>query len=164
MLRKRPHLETVTSRTTRPARPGDGVGKAYEYVSRGEFERLRASGGFLETAEVHGDLYGTPKDAVEQALAGGKDVLLEIDPQGARQVKGLIPGAVTIFIEPPDWDTLEARLRVRGTEDEIRLARRLESARRELAGAGDFDHRVVNDRLEQALEQVNRILEQVMKR
>jgi guanylate kinase len=99
---------------------------------------------------------------VEDALAGGKDVLLEIDPQGARQVKALVPEAVTIFVDPPDWETLEARLRDRGTEDEARMARRLESAQRERAGAGDFDHRVVNDQLEQAVEQVNRILEQVM--
>ena len=154
----------MTSWTTRPPRPGDGKGKSYSYVSREAFEELRDGGGFLESAEVHGDLYGTPKDDVEEALASGRDVLLEIDPQGARQVKRLVPDAVTIFVDPPDWETLEARLRARGTEDETRLARRLDSARRELAGAGDFDHRVVNDRLEQAVEQVNRILEQVMSR
>ncbi len=150
---------TVTSRTTRPARPGDGVGKAYRHVSRDEFERIRAGGGFLEAAEVHGDLYGTPKDEVDAARAAGSDILLEIDPQGARQVKVLVPDSVTIFILPPDWNTLEARLRARGTEDENRLTRRLDSARRELAGAGEFDHRVVNDRLEQAVDQVIRILD-----
>lgn len=133
-------------------------------MSREDFARLRDEGGFLESAEVHGDLYGTPREAVEAALAAGRDVLLEIDPQGARQVKRLVPTAVTIFVDPPDWETLEARLRARGTEDEDRMARRLESARREIAGAGDFDHRVVNDRLEEAVEQVNRILEQVMER
>lgn len=152
----------MTSRTTRPPRPGDGRGKSYEHVSRDAFEELRSAGGFLESAEVHGDLYGTPKAEVERALAAGRDVLLEIDPQGARQVKRLVPAAVTIFIDPPDWETLEARLRARGTEDEARMARRLDSARKELAGAGDFDYRVVNDQLEQAVEQVNRILEQVM--
>ncbi|MGH2786170.1 MAG: guanylate kinase [Actinomycetota bacterium] len=162
LLRRRPDLVTVTSRTTRPPRPGDGKGKSYEHVSREAFERHRADGGFLESAEVHGDLYGTPKDEVERALAVGRNVLLEIDPQGARQVKGLIPGAITIFVDPPDWETLEARLRARGTEDEARMARRLASARQELADAGDFDHRVVNDQLEQAVEQVNRILEQVI--
>ena len=162
LLRRRPDLATVTSRTTRPPRPGDGKGKSYEYVTREAFEQLRSAGGFLESAEVHGDLYGTPKAEVENALAAGRHVLLEIDPQGARQVKRLIPAAVTIFVDPPDWGTLEARLRARGTEDETRMARRLESARRELEGAGDFDHRVVNDRLEQAVDQVNRILERVM--
>ncbi len=162
LLRRRPELATVTSWTTRPPRPGDGKGKSYSYVSRESFEQLRAGGGFLESAEVHGDLYGTPKRDVEEVLAAGRDVLLEIDPQGARQVKRLVPGAVTIFVDPPDWTTLEARLRARGTEVEARMKRRLESARRELAGAGDFDHRVVNDQLEQAVEQVNRILEQVM--
>jgi len=159
LLRRRPDLATVTSSTTRPPRPGDGVGKAYRHVSREDFEKTRSAGGFLETAEVHGDLYGTPKGEVDEARRAGRDILLEIDPQGARQVKALVPEAVTIFILPPDWNTLEARLRARGTEDEARLNRRLDTARRELAGAGEFDHRVVNDQLEQAVEQVIRILE-----
>jgi guanylate kinase len=164
LRRLRPDLVTVTSRTTRPPRPGDGVGKSYDYVSRDEFDRIRASGGFLESAEVHGELYGTPREAVEGLLTGGRNVLLEIDLQGARQVKAQRPDAVTIFLEPPSWGTLEERLRTRRTEDDQALRRRLETAQAELAAAGEFDHRVVNDQLEQAVEQVDRILERVMKR
>ena len=151
-------MRTVPSRTTRAPRPGDGTGKSYAYVDRGEFERLRAQGRFLESAEVHGELYGTPRDEVEALRKGGHDVLLEIDVQGARQVKAAVPEAVSIFVEPPSWEELVARLRRRGTEDEAKLQLRLETARRELAEAPWFDERVVNDDLEEAVEAVNRIL------
>jgi len=150
----------VVSRTTRAPRPGDGTGKSYVYVDRKEFERLRAGGGFLESAEVHGELYGTPRDEVDRILVDGRDVLLEIDVQGARQVKAHVPEAVSIFVEPPSWDELIARLERRGTEDEAGMRKRLETARHELEAAGGFDHRVVNDELETAVEEVNRILEQ----
>ncbi len=109
---------------------------------------------------VHGELYGTPREPVERLLGEGRDVLLEIDLQGARQVKAQRPDAVTIFLEPPSWEALEGRLRARRTEDDERLRRRLETAEEELAAAGEFDHRVVNDQLERAVDQVNRILEQ----
>ena len=99
---RHPELATVTSLTTRSPRPGDGVGKSYDYVTRDHFERLRRAGSFLESAEVHGELYGTPKRAVEEALEAGRDVLLEIDPQGARSVKELVPDAVTIFVNGYD--------------------------------------------------------------
>jgi guanylate kinase len=148
----------VRSWTTRPPRPGDGAGKSYEHVTRSEFEALRDDGRMLEWAEVHGQLYGTPREAVEQQLAEGLDVLLEIDVQGAKQVKAGIPGAVTIFLEPPSWEVLEERLRSRGTEDDAALARRLETARRELSDAGGFDHRVVNEDLAEAVDEVDRIL------
>jgi guanylate kinase len=164
ILRRRPELATVTSVTTRPPRPGDGVGKAYRHVSREEFVGLRDAGGLLEWAEVHGELYGTPREQLDDLLAGGKTVVLEIDVQGARQVKAAHPEAVTIFIEPPDWATLEARLRARGTESSEKTRGRLETARRELDEAPGFDHRVVNDQLERAVEEVNRILERVMTR
>ena len=124
-----------------------------------EFERIRAGGGLLESAEVHGELYGTPKAEVETTLASGDDVLLEIDVQGARQVKAAVPESLSIFVEPPSWEELVARLRRRGTEDEAGLQRRLETARRELDEAGWFDDRVVNDDLERAVESVNRILD-----
>jgi len=109
---------------------------------------------------VHGALYGTPREEVERLLGEGRDVLLEIDVQGARQVKELVPGSVTIFLEPPSWEALERRLRDRGTEDEPTMRLRLETARHELENAGMFDHRVVNEDLERAVEQVDRILEQ----
>jgi guanylate kinase len=150
----------VASRTTREPRPGDGAGKSYEHVSRDEFEALRSGGKLLESAEVHGALYGTPREDVEGLLFEGKDVLLEIDVQGAHQVKELVPGTISIFLEPPSWEVLEARLRGRGTEGPEAMRRRLETARRELAEASRFDHRVMNDDLETAVEEVDRILEQ----
>jgi len=150
----------VTSRTTRRPRAGDGAGKSYAYVTREEFEAERAAGRLLESAEVHGALYGTPREEVEHLLAEGRDVLLEIDVQGARQVKAIVPEAVTIFLEPPSWEVLERRLRDRGTEDPAALQRRLETARHELEEASIFDHKVVNDDLERAVKQVDRILEQ----
>jgi guanylate kinase len=128
-------------------------------VTRKEFEALRAEGRLLEWAEVHGDLYGTPRDEVERLLSEGREVLLEIDVQGAKQVKTAMPEAVTIFLEPPSWEVLERRLSGRGTEDEPALRRRLETARRELADVGEFDHRVVNDDLAEAVGEVDRILE-----
>ena len=148
----------MTSLTTRPARAGDGRGKSYEYVSREDFQRRREAGELLEWAEVHGELYGTPRAAVETLLGEGKDVLLEIDVQGAHQMKAAFPDALSIFVEPPSWRELEARLARRGTEDAAGLRKRLETARRELEEAGAFDHRVVNDQVERAVEEVDRIL------
>jgi guanylate kinase len=124
-----------------------------------EFEAAAAAGGFLESAEVHGNRYGTPKTPVEEALAAGRNVILEIDVQGARSVKKARPDAVAVFIEPPSWEVLEKRLRGRGTDDPAVVARRLANAREELAAAPEFDERVVNDRLEDAVDQVDRILE-----
>jgi guanylate kinase len=151
----------VVSVTTRPPRPGDRGAKAYRHVSREEFERLARSGALLEWAEVHGELYGTPRAELEAALAAGRDVALEIDVQGARQLAAALPGTVRVFVEPPSWEALEERLRARGTEDEERMRARLATARRELEAAGEFDRRVVNDDLERAVEEVDRILEEV---
>ena len=158
LLARRPDLATVTSWTTREPRRGDGSGKSYEYVRREDFERLRTAGGFLEWAEVHGELYGTPRDAVARLLADGRTVFLEIDVQGAQQVKRHYPAALTIFIEPPSWEELEERLTKRGTEDPAGLKVRLATARRELEEAVHFDRRVVNDQVEQAVAEVDRIL------
>lgn len=120
---------------------------------------MDARGEFLETAEVFGaNRYGTPRPPVEKALADGRPALLEIDIQGARQVKRAMPHAVTVILVPPSWDALEARLRGRGTEDPAALERRLATARQELALAREFNHRVVNDDLEDAVAQVDRIL------
>ena len=148
----------MASRTTRRPRPGDGEGKTYDYITREAFEDSLRAGELLESAKVHGELYGTPKHEVERLLADGKDVLLEIDVQGARQVKESVSDAVTIFVEPPSWKELVERLQRRGTEDEAGLRLRLDTARRELVEAGSFDHRVVNDDLDEAVEAVNRIL------
>ena len=127
-------------------------------MTREEFEALRDAGRLLEWAEVHGELYGTPRDDVERLLAEGREVLLEIDVQGAKQLTAAMPDAVTIFLEPPSWEVLERRLESRGTESGAALARRLETARRELEDAPGFDHRVVNDDLAEAVNEVDRIL------
>lgn len=120
---------------------------------------MESRGEFLETAQVFGaNRYGTPRPPVEKALAEGRPVLLEIDVQGARQVKKAMPEAITIMLVPPSWEVLEARLRGRGTEDAAALERRLATAKSELALAETFDHRVVNDDLEDAIQSVVRIL------
>ncbi len=113
---------------------------------------------FLEHAEYAGNQYGTPRKPVEDWLAQGRDVILEIEVQGARQVKAARPDAVTIFVEPPSWDSLVDRLTKRETEDPEALARRLARAKEEMAAAGEFDHRVTNDDLEVAAAEVVRIM------
>lgn len=158
-MRRRPGVFLSVSATTRPARPGEVDGRDYRFLSPAEFETARARGEFLETAEVHGHLYGIPRGPVEQALLEGRDVIVAPDVQGARSVKAAVPEAIAVLVEPPSWEVLEARLRARGTEDEAQLARRLQVARAELAAAGEFDARVVNDDLEDAIAQVLRILE-----
>ena len=143
------HFENIhlsISATTRPKRPGEIDGVHYYFMSHEEFDRLVAEGEMLEYAVVHGEnKYGTPRAPVEQALAEGKYVLLEIDLQGARQVKVAMPSADLVFIAPPSWEELVERLRGRGTESAEEQARRLETAHVELAAQGEFDHVVIND-------------------
>jgi len=144
--------------TTRPPRPGERDGREYRFVSDQAFDELVASDALLEWAEVFGHRYGTPAEDVERARAAGRDVLLEIDVQGARQVKQRAPDAVLVFLVPPNREELERRLRTRGTEDERTLARRLAEAERELTEASWFDHVVVNDDLERAADEVLAII------
>ena len=145
--------------TTRAPRPDERDGIDYRFVSDEEFDRLVAEGELLEWAPVVGHRSGTPARPVEEALAAGRDVVLEIDVQGARQVRERAPDAVLIFLAPPSMEELERRLRSRGTEDEARLALRLATARAEMAQQPWFDHVVVNDRLDQATEQVEAIIQ-----
>jgi guanylate kinase len=147
------------SATTRPRREGETDGVDYVFMTPGQFEAAEAAGEFLESAVVHGNRYGTPKTLVEKALAEGRHVILEIDVQGARSVRKARPDAVAVFIEPPSWEVLAARLTGRGTEDPAVVERRLKNAREELAAAPEFDERVMNDRLEDAVDEVDRILE-----
>ncbi len=146
------------SANSRPPRPGEVDGVDYHFVSREEFERLRDAGGFLEWFEVYGQLKGTPRAPVEQALAEGRDVLLEIDVQGALAVRERFPQALLVFLRAPDAAEQEARLRARDTDDPDQLARRLETARAEEALAGRFDAVVVNDDVDRAVEEVAAIL------
>ncbi len=158
LRRRLPDLVVSVSATTRPRRPGEVDGVHYHFLTNAEFDRLVAAGGFLEWAEFAGRRYGTPWSSVESTLASGRPIVLEIDIQGARQVRQRFPGAVLIFLSPPTTAALEERLRRRGTEDGTRVAERMEIAHWELGQAADFDHVVVNDRLEDAVEQIARIL------
>jgi len=132
------------SATTRFPRPGEVDGVHYRFVTRDQFEALAADGGFLEWAEFAGNLYGTPRQPVLDHLAEGRPVLLEIDLQGARQVRAVIPHAYLVFLTPPSWDELVRRLTGRGTEPPEVVARRLATAREELAAEEEFDETLVN--------------------
>lgn len=145
------------SYTTRQPRPAERDGVDYHFVTQAEFERMIAADEFLEYAWVFDRYYGTARAATAQLLGAGSDVVLDIDWQGARQVRRHVPDAVLIFIQPPSQGELERRLRARASEDEASIARRLEEADAELAHAGDYDYRVVNDDFAQALAALDRI-------
>ena len=146
------------SLSTRAPRPGEVPGRDSWFVSEEEFDARLARGELLEWAEVFGHRYGTPAGPIAEARAAGRDVLLDIDVQGARQVKERVPDAVLVFLVPPSREELARRLRARGTEDEEALRRRLARADRELAEAPRFDHVVVNDDLERAAGEVLAII------
>jgi guanylate kinase len=153
-----PNLYLSVSVTTRRPRPIERAGIDYVFVSDAEFDRMVADGELLEWAEIFGHRSGTPAEPVRTVLAGGGDVLLELDVQGARQVREAVADAVLIFLAPPSLDELERRLRSRGTEDEDRLARRLAKATWELEQQPWFGHVVVNDDVEAASSQVAAII------
>jgi guanylate kinase len=153
-----PRLVFSVSHTTRPRRSGEGHGVDYHFVSRAEFEKLAAAGAFLEWAEYSGNLYGTSWAAIEAPLGAGRDVLLEIEVQGARQVRERLPEAVLVFLLPPSLGALEERLRARGTDGPGEIERRLAIARREVATLDLFDYAVVNDDLATAVARVGEIL------
>lgn len=159
LLERYPELHLSVSVTTRKPRPGERDAIDYHFVSDEEFDQLVARGELLEWAHVVGHRSGTPARPVEEALAAGRDVVLEIDVQGARQVRDRAPEAVLIFLAPPSMEELERRLRSRGTEDEARLALRMATARQEMAQQAWFDHVVVNDRLDEATAQVEAIIQ-----
>lgn len=139
------------SATTRPRRPDEQEGVHYYFLDRERFETLIRNRGLLEWADYVGDLYGTPRGPVEAALEAGRDVLLELDLAGARQARQALPGAVMVFIAPPSLAELERRLRGRGTDDDAKIAKRLERAREEIRAIREFDYAVVNDDLESAV-------------
>jgi guanylate kinase len=143
------------SATTRDPRPGEVDGVHYHFISKAEFESLIAENQLLEYAIVHGsNYYGTLLNELTRAEAEDKHLLLEIDLQGARQVKARIPQALSIFISPPSWEELESRLRNRGTETEEQIQTRLSTARTELASAGEFDFNLTNQDLDSCVAQV----------
>lgn len=138
------------SYTTREPRSGEAHGEDYYFVDRSEFSRLRDQGFFAEWAEVHGNLYGTPRQPVIDMLAAGRDVLFDIDVQGARQLRASFPEGLFIFLLPPSYEILEQRLRGRGSDDEQTIALRLENARHEIEASPEFDYLVVNDEVGRA--------------
>ncbi len=159
MLELVPDVRLSISVTTRPPRSTEREGVDYRFVSDEEFDRLVDGGELLEWAEIFGHRSGTPRAPVGEALDAGSDVLVELDVQGARQVRARSPDAVLILLEPPSLDELERRLRSRGTEDEARLAERLAKAGWELDQRAWFDHVVTNDDVEAAAARVAAIIE-----
>ncbi|MGI9297107.1 MAG: guanylate kinase [Gammaproteobacteria bacterium] len=157
-LRRTGLLRVSISHTTRPPRAGERNGAEYFFVGRDEFLRMRDGGGFLEWAEVFGNYYGTGAEWVRNQLAAGADILLEIDVQGARQVKKAAPEAVLIFIRPPSVAALAARLKKRGNDAPEVVARRLAAAEAEIARAGEFDYGIINDDLDRAVAEIRAII------
>lgn len=150
-----PQVWLSVSATTRSPRPGEVDGVHYRFVSEADFDRMVADGELLEWAVVHGrHRYGTPRRPVEERLAAGEPVLLEIDLQGARQVRDTMPEARFVFLAPPSWDELVRRLVGRGTEDAAERERRLATARIELAAEPEFDHVIVNDDVHRATDEL----------
>lgn len=148
------------SHTTRPPRKGEEDGREYFFVSPERFRSLVAQNAFLEWAEVLGNLYGTSRGELDRARALGRDLVLDIDVQGAEQVVKSHPSALTIFLRPPSLEVLKARLQGRGTDSPESLAVRIRNAEIELARAGEFQHVVVNDRLDDAVSEVKRPIEE----
>jgi guanylate kinase len=159
LLRERvPELALSVSATTRDPRAGETQGEDYWFLAEDEFDRRVAAGEFVEWAEYSGKRYGTLREELERHTSGGRPVVLEIEVQGARQVREALPGAVQIFIEPPSHEALRDRLIGRGTDDAEQVERRLRVAEEELAAAPEFGHRVTNDRLDDAVEELARIV------
>jgi guanylate kinase len=158
LMEREPGLRFSISYTTRPQRPTEQHGRDYFFVGRDEFDRMAADGEFLEHARVFDNCYGTARRQVEQALAAGQDLILEIDWQGAAQVRAALPECVSVFILPPSRPELERRLRGRGTDAEEVIQRRLRDAASDMAHWREFDHVVVNDRFEQALAELQDVV------
>jgi guanylate kinase len=158
LLRRLPGLELSISATTRQPREGEEDGRDYYFLSREEFDRRVEEGDFLEFATYSGNRYGTLRSEIERRLEAGHSVVLEIEVQGAQQVRAAMPDSIQIFIAPPDPAVLRERLAGRGTDSEEAIDARLETAKQELAVQGDFDHCVVNDDLDAAADQLAAIV------
>ena len=155
---RNPGVVFSISATTRDPRPNEADGRDYHFVARDEFLRMRDAGELIEWAEVHGNFYGTPLENVRRAAARGQHLLLDIDVQGARQIRERVPEAVLVFVLPPSGTVLVDRLKSRGTEDAARLRRRLTNAEEEVRTAPEFDHVVLNDDLDTAVAELEMIL------
>ncbi|MDS4013034.1 MAG: guanylate kinase [Candidatus Accumulibacter sp.] len=152
LLENDPAIQVSVSHTTRPPRSGEREGIEYCFIELDEFQEKIRRNDFLEWAEVHGNYYGTSRSGIEAALRAGQDVLLEIDWQGAQQVRKVFPAAIGVFILPPSLDVLAQRLRERATDNAQTIARRLAAARDEMRHADEFDYVIINDDLPRALQ------------
>lgn len=157
-LKKNPQFGLSISYTTRQIREGEQDGVNYFYISKEDFKKCVENNEFLEWAEFSGNCYGTKKEYVQECLAAGKDLILEIDTQGALQIKEKMPSAVLIFIEPPSYQDLETRLRNRNTESEEAIAKRLDFVKLEMKNAEKFDYRIVNDQIDRAVSELEKII------
>ena len=158
LLDRVPELELSVSATTRAPRPGEQDGRDYHFLSAEQFDARVGEGDFVEHAEYAGRRYGTLRSELERRTAAGHPVLLEIEVQGARQVREALPGAVTIFIEPPSPEALRDRLVGRGTDSPEDVEARLATAQRELEAAPEFHHRICNDRLDRAVDELEAVV------
>ncbi len=158
LLQRHPDLYLSISVTTRSPRPGEVNGQHYYFVSRSEFERMVAQGELLEWAEFAGNYYGTPRAQVEERVQRGEWVILEIELQGARQIRQTFPEALRIFILPPSLPELEFRIRNRGQDTEDAIARRLQRAQEEIDAANEFDIQIINDDFDKALDSIEETL------
>lgn len=160
MREAHPEFAFVVTATTRPRRPGEIDGVHYIFMEREEFIETRARGGFLESAEVYGNLYGVPRDRVQRALRAGKTVVVKVDVQGAATIRHMTSGGVFIFLTPPSMAELSRRLRGRKTDDPAALMERISTASRELRAVRDFDYVVFNenDRVDHALDKIDAII------
>ena len=150
LLKSDPELGLSISYTTRPPRPGEQNGREYHFVDKPTFEAMAAAGEFLESAEVHGNRYGTSRAVVRDLLARGNDLILEIDWQGARQVRRSFPDCIGIFILPPSLEELERRMRTRGQDSESVMGVRLANAREELTHSSEFKYAIINKDFDEA--------------
>ncbi len=158
LLDTNPQIDLSVSYTTREPRPGEEDGRDYHFVSREAFHTMASQGEFLESAEVYGNFYGTSQTWIAEENAKGKDVLLEIDWQGATQVRRLFPDCITIFVLPPSMEALEQRLTGRGKDKAEVIAKRMAAAKEDVAHVAEFDYVIINDNLDVALRELNAVI------
>ncbi len=158
LLSSNKEIALSVSYTSRAPRPGETDGKDYHFVSRETFQKMSGHGDFLESAEVYGNLYGTSQSWIAAETASGRDILLEIDWQGAAQVRSKFPGCISIFILPPSLQALEDRLNGRKQDSAEVIARRIASAKEDVTHVAEFDYVIINDKLDVALQQLNAVV------
>jgi guanylate kinase len=158
LLNINPHIDLSVSYTTRDPRPGEHDSKDYHFVSRDTFLAMAKRGEFLESAEVYGNLYGTSQTWISQENAKGRDILMEIDWQGAAQIRRLFPESISIFILPPSMEALEQRLKGRGKDNDAVIAKRMAAVREDVAHVAKFNYVIINNNLNEALRELNAVV------